>query len=309
VGLMTRQGRAPSGHRTNKSTIVAFSVLAVALWLTSCTLGVGFLGGSAAPRVTQSALRRQSADGAVARRAYAFDIAESAEHDGLVVSELDGNKRVSTHGSLTYGQWNTVLGDTEIPSKGRSYFEVKIVRKPTEAWEYIGVAEASSDVTKPLTKNKKGAGWFWGGTWTQSFLYYNQPCKKEWNDKAKQSKDSIMKDFSERTNTPEKDFYYVNEPSSLWTGDAAHLGIHMEDFPPFEQGVVVGVDVDMDEGSVGFWADGKFLGKMKEAAGNLVDVKGKKLVPALSVFGRTTGGVNEYSVMEVRSGLEPPAKP
>ena len=63
------------------------------------------------------------------------------------------------------------------------------MKKPTDAFEFIGVAEPSADVpghppsvgpdpldpldplprTMPLHKNRKGKGWFWGGDPTEAF--------------------------------------------------------------------------------------------------------------------------------------------
>ena len=82
--------------------------------------------------------------------------------------------------------------------------QVKIVTKPSDAWEFIGAtgcllacpsfraaarrrrtnsrcvvtlcgqisqpAVAKRQRTMPLHKNKKGKGWFWGGDWSESFV-------------------------------------------------------------------------------------------------------------------------------------------
>merc|ERR1719162_1269091 len=97
----------------------------------------------------------------------------------------------------------------------------------------------------------------------------------------------------------------------LWSGPGVHTGqnVRGRGFPPFEKGTTVGIDVDMGDGTLAFWADGNFLGVVRDLEGKPIDLKGKKLVPALSVFGRRTGVERENSVMEVRSGLDPPTRP
>eukprot|EP00439_Symbiodinium_sp_Y106_P052724 s5370_g7.t1 len=120
----------------------------------------------------------------VARKAgYTFGLSSSEDHKGLLTAQKDNAYRVSTEGSFLSGHYNTVLGDQEIPQSGRSYWEVKIVTKPSDAWEFIGVAEPTADVTMPLHKNKKGKGWFWGGDWSESFIYTFMEMKPGMNDK------------------------------------------------------------------------------------------------------------------------------
>eukprot|EP00439_Symbiodinium_sp_Y106_P017087 s679_g2.t1 len=95
----------------------------------------------------------------------------------------------------------------------------------------------------------------------------------------------------------------------LWTGPGTHIGMLSDYHPPFERGTVVGIDVDMDDGSLAFWANGEFLGIVKDNEDKPVNLKGKKIVPALSVFGRNTGKHKENTVMEVRTGLDAPTRP
>ncbi|CAE7284975.1 mfeA [Symbiodinium sp. CCMP2456] len=122
---------------------------------------------------------------------YTFGLSSSEDHKGLLTAQKDNAYRVSTEGSFLSGHYNTVLGDQEIPSSGRSYWEVKIVTKPSDAWEFIGVAEPTADVTMPLHKNKKGKGWFWGGDWSESFIYTFMEMKPGMNDKKMVCKEGM----------------------------------------------------------------------------------------------------------------------
>jgi hypothetical protein len=294
----------PAMARRRRSAALAAGLACVALWKGCSTLGDAFAG--AALRGPAPAVRSS-----VTRGAYAFDLATSEGHEGLVVDKQDGGVRVSTHGGLITGKWNTVLGDTEIPASGRSYFEVKIVKKPSDAWEYIGVAEAKADPSEPLTKNRKGAGWFMGATWRNSNLFTYMPIEKEYNEAYKKQSQTIIKTINEASvngfSEKEVNAQVIAARDKMFTGVAGtHVGIAPNQLPPFKTGTVVGVDVDMDKGTLAFWVDGKYTGVMREMKG-AVNLKGKKLVPAVSVYGRTTGAVNEFTIMEIRSGLEPPA--
>jgi len=279
-----------------------------ALWFCR-SAGDGFVAG----RSTTGALRGCHQSLTQRRASYAFDLAQSDDHTGLEVKEKDpGTVRVLTKGSFMEGNYNTVLGDKELPASGRSYWEVKIVKKPSDAWEYIGVAEPSADLTVPLTRNKKGAGWFWGSTWTESFIYTYLPMKPEFNQAAVKKGQAVMKEFIEHFEVPEKDAAAQITPQvqNLWKGvPGTHVGQQQDNHPPFQNGMVIGVDVDMDDGSLAFWADGKYLGKVRDTEGNPVNLKGKKVVPALTVYGRTTSGGEQYTIMEVTTGLDPPPKP
>lgn len=231
----------------------------------------------------------------------------------MLLAERDDAQRVSTEGSFLPGHWNTVLGDKEIPNSGRHYWEVKIIKKPAHsAWEYIGVAEPTTDVTVPLIKNKNAKGWFWGSNSDDSFLYTHLQGKPGWNDKRWNEVQAWAKEWVDKKWVTEKS---ANEQvgwyGKLWSGPGVHVGQNLRDrgFPPFEKGSTIGVDVDMDDGSLAFWADGNFLGVVKDTEDKPINLKGKKVVPALSIFGRRTGIESENSVMEVRSGLEPPTRP
>jgi len=300
---MALQAPQPTTARRQRSAVLVTGLACVALWKGCSTLGDAFTG--AAIRGPAHAVRSS-----VARGAYAFDLATSEDHEGLVVDKQDGGVRVSTHGGLITGKWNTVLGDTEIPSSGRSYFEVKIVKKPSDAWEYIGVAEAKADTKEPLTKNRKGAGWFMGATWRDSNLYTYMPVEKEFRAAYEKQTATIIKTVNEATvngfSEKEVNAQTTAARAKMFTGVAGtHVGVAPNSLPPFKNGMVVGVDVDMDKGTLSFWVDGKNTGIMREMKG-AVNLKGKKLVPAVSVYGRTTGAVNEFTIMEIRSGLEPP---
>lgn len=230
----------------------------------------------------------------------------------MVEEQEGGAVRVSTHGGMMTGHWNTILGNKELPTKGRAYWEVKIIKKPSDAWEYIGVAEPTADVTMPLTRNRKGAGWFWGATWTDSFIYTYLPMRPEYHEAAVKWGKEMGQFAVDYAGVSQKDVdaQVGAQTQNLWKGvPGTHIGSIQGNHPAFESGMVVGVDVDMDDGTLAFWADGRFLGVVKDTYGKPVDLKGKKVVPALSVYGRTTGGRNEYTVMEVHSGLEPPKRP
>jgi len=286
---------------------------------------------------------------------------EKEEHKGLRVEADDeaGVKRVSTDGAFMDGNWNTVLGDKELPAKGRHYWEVKIARKPNEAVEYIGLAEATVAAAEPLLKQKNGKAWCLGGSLTETMFYQWLECTPDMSATSKKfsylpgyrvedhakmvemiageglglgmhfsatrgvvprvdkaGKKTTNKGRSGRREVAiqgkftEKDI--VNLQKSMdsgkrWTG-GTHIGL-MTDVPPFLKGTVVGVDVDMDAGTLGFWANGKFVGLARDSAGKPVNIKGKKLFPAVSVYGRHTGGSNEFSTFEVKTGLAPPERP
>eukprot|EP00929_Paragymnodinium_shiwhaense_P047322 TRINITY_DN239_c0_g2_i1.p1 TRINITY_DN239_c0_g2~~TRINITY_DN239_c0_g2_i1.p1 ORF type:complete len:334 (+),score=71.50 TRINITY_DN239_c0_g2_i1:73-1074(+) len=275
--------------------------------------------------------------GNVARKAgFAFGVETSEDHQGLVVEEAEEGVRVSTHGSYGRGNWNTVLGDQEIPATGKSYWEVKIVRKPNDAWEYIGVAEADSDVAVPLTRNKKGAGWFLGATMTESMMYkYQEIDTKKNQEEAYKSAKRRLKGtvriaqeepmklksqtgfWHERLEGPKQPYppvpdkdveeEIVRQSKLAWDCPGTHVGSDPNMMPPLKQGTTVGVEVDMDAGSLSFYSDGKKYGPVRDYTGKPLDLKGKKLRPAVSVYGRVMGPVKEFGVMELRSGLAPPS--
>lgn len=311
---------ASSSSQRRTGRAAAFVVLTVAAGVaTWCSGGAAtnnsFVSGSrSACALRGGSGRRGSTSVAAPRKAgYNFNLGEAEGHNGLLLASRDDAQRVSTEGSFLPGHWNTVLGDQEIPKSGRHYWEVKIVKKPAfSAWEYIGVADPATDVTVPLVKNKKAKGWFWGSNSEDSFVYTHLEGKPGWNDKKWADVQAWAKSWVDKKWINEKD---ANEQIAwykpLWSGPGVHTGQNVlsRGFPAWEKGTTVGVDVDMDDGSLAFWADGKFLGVVKDLEGKPVDLKGKKLVPAMSVFGRRTGVESENSVMEVRTGLDPPARP
>jgi len=257
---------------------------------------------------TAPSLRRAG----VARQAFNFGMASSDDHTGLVMKpqEEDGALRISVNGAFMSGNHNTVLGDAEVPASGRTYWEVKIVKKPTDAWEYIGVAEPNADVTVPLTRNKNGAGWFWGSTWTDSFMYTYLKIEPKWNEEmVRMGKATAAQAPNIGMPLKDAEAQVAAYTKDLWKVPGTHVGQIQDYHPTFTDGMVIGVDVDMNDGSLGFWADGKFLGLVKDTYGKPVDLKGKKIVPALTIYGRNTGMVKQSTVMEVRTGLEPPARP
>eukprot|EP00930_Biecheleria_cincta_P052177 TRINITY_DN37426_c0_g1_i1.p1 TRINITY_DN37426_c0_g1~~TRINITY_DN37426_c0_g1_i1.p1 ORF type:complete len:330 (+),score=52.47 TRINITY_DN37426_c0_g1_i1:136-1125(+) len=317
-------GSSIAARRPNSNRAAAFVVLAVTAGVAAlCSRGGaisnGFVSGSRSACREPCALRggsgrRESASVASPRQAnYGFKLGEAEGHNGLLLAERDGAQRVSTEGSFLPGHWNTVLGDKEIPASGRHYWEVKLVRKPSHnAWEYIGVAEPDTDVTVPLIKNKKAKGWFWGANGQDSFVYTHTKPTPAWHAKDVAGVQEWAQSWVDRKWITEKSaFDQIAWIKDLGTGPGVHLGqdVKTRGFPPFDKGTTVGVDVDMDDGSLAFWADGNFLGVVRDLEGKPIDLKGKKLVPALSVFGRRTGVESENSVMEVRSGLAPPTRP
>merc|ERR1712046_274028 len=75
----------------------------------------------------------------------------------------------------------------------------------------------------------------------------------------------------------------------MWKSPGTHVGVEPDHMPPLRPGTVVGVDVDMDKGVLSYWVDGKYYGPLREYTGKPVDLKGKKLVPAVSIYGRRVG--------------------
>eukprot|EP00435_Cladocopium_sp_Y103_P073684 s153_g44.t1 len=158
-----------SPRASKRSALLAVAALGAAAWCSTISF-VGSQGTTSSPRVLRQA-------------GYTFGINKVDEHNGLLTAEKDKAYRISTDGSYHKGHWNTVLGDQEIPQSGRSYWEVKFVKKPTDAFEFIGVAEPSADVTMPLHKNRKGKGWFWGGDANEAFVYTFMELKPGMNDR------------------------------------------------------------------------------------------------------------------------------
>lgn len=91
----------------------------------------------------------------------------------------------------------------------------------------------------------------------------------------------------------------LNGPGAWsWTSDSRTSWICCEGdyglkdlLPAFTTGMVIGIDVDMDRGSLSFWSDGRFIAQVD------VNLRGYDLFPAFSVEGTT--------IMQVRSGLPP----
>merc|ERR1712064_217487 len=92
-----------------------------------------------------------------------------------------------------------------------------------------------------------------------------------------------------------------------WRGDGGVTGAFPDVMPPLKEGMIIGVDVDNDAGTISYWVDGKKVTTMRDYMGKYVSVKDKKVFPAVSVFGRNTCMVDQSSIMEVRAGLDPPA--
>ncbi|CAK8992772.1 unnamed protein product [Durusdinium trenchii] len=280
-----------------RRTLIAVVAVGAAAWCSTAISFVGSRGGSSQPRVLRQA-------------GYTFGINKAEDHNGLLTAQKDNAYRISTEGSFMYGHWNTVLGDQEIPQSGRSYWEVKFVKKPSNAFEFIGVAEPSSDVTMPLHKNRKGKGWFWGSDWKESFIYTFLDLKPGMNDR-KMAEHQRIADVAVNLKLFEKkrlDEQWYRNIKDLWTGPSTHIGMFADQWPTFEKGTVVGIDVDMDDGSLAFWGNGKYLGIVKDNEGKPINLKGKKVVPAMSVFGRNTGKYKENTVMEIRTGLDAPSR-
>jgi len=341
--------RVPGVDATRRSDrqfvprIAMLALAGVALWR-SVTVGansaasssfVGSLHGGA-PRPVRDAVARRARKKRA--KGYAFGFVKSKEHSGLVIEDCDTGKLVKTEGAFMQGNWNTVLGNKELPSSGRVYWEVKIASKPSDAWEYIGVAEPSTDVTVPLTRNRKGAGWFLGANWRESCIYrFFEPDTKKFQAEQKKlveicmpraglADDKYIKPVRVLHNRvfkrkPRKNEEFLNKEvdkdyearvkelsEEAWSANT-HVGAEPDLLPPLKSGTVVGIDVDMDEGSMSFWANGKFYGPVRDHTGRPVNLKGKKLVPAISVFGMTTGGAKYSTQMEVRTGLAPPERP
>merc|ERR1711966_343746 len=206
---------------------------------------------------------------------------EKEEYANLKIDTVEdtGHKRLSTLGDLT-GNWNTVLGSTELPAKGKSYWEVKIVKKANDCWEYIGVTEPNCDVTRKLAKNLNGCVHCWGGTWEDSFTYTWLKMEDAWNKKdIEDEKENVKWQYDNmgplaKTTMDDKklkEWYQRNEDrvKNNWKTKlgGAVVGMNMQQWPKMTQGMVIGVEVDMDKGTLGYWADGKYLGLLKDTYG------------------------------------------
>jgi len=259
-----------------------------------------------------------------------------------VTMVLDEAGRDSLKGSrnATYltGWWNTVVGDAELPASGRSYWEVKFTEKPQKfAYEYIGVAEANADPTLPLTRNQNGKGYFLGANFQESMAYrYLEIPSDAWQkDALELNKDRfnmkmlqgahqvfVRPKFAEFAPNKladcgvneafEKDMetVWADSAKEMWGTKAKNKGTHVgcepNKYPPIKAGTTVGVDVDMDADTLSFWFDGVKYGPHLDYTNKPVSVKGKKLVPAMSIFGRRQGPVNYFTKVEVKTGLTPP---
>lgn len=243
---------------------------------------------------------------------YSFEFARADDHEFLRLASRDDAQRLTTDNPTLKGSYNTVLADTELPKSGRAYWEVKIVKKPTDAWEYFGVADPKVNLKEPLTKNKEAPSYFLGGNFEDTFVYQHIVGKQEWNkaynDYETEFYDWITDDlkFIDKKNV--KAQYDMRIGQKIWTGKGAHVGQYVE-WPTFKAGRTIGIDVNMDDGTLAYWADGQFLGVVTTTEGKPVDLKGKKLVPAISIYGRSSGIEKLATVVEVKTGLEPPTRP
>ncbi|CAE8592810.1 unnamed protein product [Polarella glacialis] len=293
-----------SRNRPQKSALVALAVAGAAAWrCLSVVSDTSFVAGSSGRVIARDAA-------SVARGAFTFGLKADDKHQGFLTKQEDSGLRCTTVGTSYQGHWNTVLGDKALPASGRSYWEVKFVKKPTDAWEYIGVAEANADPTQPLIRNREGAGWFLGSNWEDSFVYTHMAMQKKWqDDKMAQGMEFIKAQIAAQQLEPKETERQLREQvESHYTGPGTHVGQYME-YPRFEKGRVVGIDYDGDDGSLAFWADGKFLGIVRDLEGKPLNLKGRKVMPALSVFGRNTGNSDQGTIMEVRTGLDAPERP
>jgi len=292
--------------------------------------------GGLATRFTQKPHDSGKRDLTISRAGeFSFGVAESEDYTDLFMEEQDnGAIRLSSQPTkFMESVWNTVLGDTVLPDTGRHYWEVTVVKKPTDNFEFIGVAEQSADVTVPLNKNKKGGVWSWASSWSESRHWI--PAEITWEkpegiDKRRMRLEEIAGsktvgtwqsaqmaangvkgtelpfDFNKNP-TKLRKVDGISDPPAKFSGPVGTVPLTA--FPAFDQGTVVGVDVDMDQGTLGFWADGKYLGIVRDMTGKPVNLKGKKVVPAVSIFGHSAGETKYHSVMEVKSGLQAPQKP
>jgi hypothetical protein len=252
----------------------------------------------------------------VARRAFSFDLVEKEEHEGLTFEEDEetGYKRVFTKGKFNCGNWNTVMGDTELPKSGKAYWEVKVVKKMGDNFEYIGVSEANVEPSRKLAQNRNGQLFCWGGNHEDTFTYawlksdpkWHQIYKDEWMADAQR----VNEEGGDQKEWDQRNKLYEDRIKGVWQPKkgGCTIGMHMDQWPKIRQGTVIGVEADMDKGTIGYWADGDYLGIVKDTYGKPADLKGKKLFPAVSVFGRTDGGGRfDGTVLELRTGLEPPS--
>lgn len=136
---------------------------------------------------------------------------------------------------------NVVLGDTAVPSSGRTYWEV-VVHEPTANGAYLGFGVAAPDITPEKVLSQSGG---WG-----------------------------LRQYSGSMGVVEN-------------GNAKDL-----DLPSFTAGMVVGVDLDMDRGSLSFWLGKKLL--VTATTG----LKCRTVYPALCIQAK--------GLLEVRPGLQPP---
>lgn len=249
----------------------------------------------------------------VAREAgYSFEFARTDDHEFLRLASRDDAQRLTTDNPTLKGGYNTVLADTELPKSGRAYWEVKIVRKAHDGWDYIGVADPKVNLKEALTKNKDAPGYFLGGNDQDTFVYQHMVGKQEWNkaynDYETEFYDWITDDLKYIDKKNVKTQFDNRIGQKIWTGKGAHVG-QMVDWPSLTAGRTIGVDVNMDDGTLAYWADGQFLGVVTTTEGKPLDLKGKKLVPAISIYGRSSGPDKQGTVVEVKTGLEPPTRP
>ncbi|CAK0851747.1 unnamed protein product, partial [Prorocentrum cordatum] len=175
--------------------------------------------------------------------------------------------------------------------------------------------EPNAEPNKKLAQNKNGQIACWAGNWKDTFTYTWLKADPKW---AKIVKDAQMAD-AQRVNDEggdqkewdQRNKIYEDRVKGVWEPKkgGCTIGLNMDQWPKIQQGTVIGVEADMDAGTIGYWADGKYLGVVKDTYGKAADLKGKKLFPAVSVFGRTDGGGRfDGTVLELRTGLEPPPR-
>jgi len=314
TGTRPRLGQM-SRSRPSRPALAALVFTGAVAWCCSSARRAGFVLGS-----NSQVLSRRSP--AVAREGYAWAVERKDDNRGVLLAEKEANvQRVSLDGDFNTGHYNTVLGNTELPQSGRHYWEVKFLKKPTDAWEYIGLAEPTVNLSIPLKNNKGGAKSFsYAATWDEFPLVYTyMEMKPGMNDRTMANRKAWIEDIATdglfKKEELEKQVYEFEK--NMWStdpkfgGPGAMVGQEMFSWPHFKTGTVIGVDVDMDVGTLAFWADGKYLGTVNDhASGKPVNIKGMKLVPAMTIYGRRTNDEsNQNTVLEVRTDMTPPAKP
>lgn len=120
--------------------------------------------------------------------AWAFDLKDQPD---VEIRDMGGAKRLWYQPVSAFPLYQTVVGEI-LPATGRHYWEVKILKKPVDAWECIGlIEEAELRRDMPLKDLKVLPGgknkMFVAGSWDEVMAYRVVKSDPKWNKVVQQN--------------------------------------------------------------------------------------------------------------------------